>query len=249
MGPVVGAILGLILVVWLGVNGVVDNDVWLFAGLIGGSVAGAAAQGLLNVVGERITVGDGSRPASSTGRFGTVTLHRTPLTREESAGIHTLEMHGLLWATGLAVAGVAAWLIGQRGFAIAAGVIALVFAGFSAWQWLTARDQTAIWATGSLGLTRHIDWSRRSPTRICKVWAGAKGLEIDCSYYDGLAELATEHDGLLGFSGLVEFLPGSDLLIRVESPAGTVRYAREGFGPERKLTWKMDGPVSDAREE
>jgi len=118
----------------------------------------------------------------------------------------------------------------QVGWAIILGVPACLSAIRGFWTLIQAQDKWTVWAVGTIGLSSHRDYSSRSWSRVCTLLVSDKDLDIDCDYYDQLASRATPNENkLLQFEGAVQFLPGSDTVLRIEAPAGSAVYERDGL--------------------
>jgi hypothetical protein len=207
------------------------GDAGLIIGAIAGAITGQAAAMMMGDVLRRrreATVPISSKaglPEASIGGSGTVTLSRVPITPDESGAVRRMETSVFGLTLGLAAIGAAATFLGQVGWGITLGFLALVSAIVGLWRWIQARDTWTIWAVGTIGLSARRDYASRDWRRVCTILVSEKSLDFNCDVYDRLAPISSPNQNkLLQFDGAVQFLPGSDIVLRIEAPVGTVMY-------------------------
>jgi len=207
------------------------GDAWLIIGVIAGSITGQAAAMMMGDVLRRrreASIPMSSKPGlpeASIGGSGTVTLSRVPITARESGAVRRVEISGIVFTLGLAAIGAGVAAFGHVGWGITLGLLAVVSAIGWLWRWIQARDRWTIWAVGTIGLSARRDYASRDWSRVCTILVSEKSLDFDCDVYDRLAPISSPNENkLLQFDGAVQFLPGSDMLLRIEAPVGTVMY-------------------------
>jgi hypothetical protein len=243
LGAVVGFVVVLVLASLLPADTQLPNwlprwvadigDGWLIIGVVAGSITGKIAAMMVGDVLNRrreasipITSKAGL-PEASIGGPGTVTLSRVPIRADESGAVRRLEISAFGFTLGLAAIGAAVASFGQVGWGIALGLFAVVSAIVGLWRWIQARDKWTIWAVGTIGLSARRDYASRDWSRVCTILVSEKSLDFDCDVYDRLAPISSPNQNkLLQFDGAVQFLPGSDIVLRIEAPVGTVMYQR-----------------------
>ncbi len=241
LGGCLGGVLGLVVVLGLAAAGFLNNDAWLFIGPVGGAFIGQVFALVVGLIRRRrrearmVSDTQWQEGSQLRGESGSVAIKKVPMTREEGSDLRGIERRVFVFAAALAVMGGGAIAIGQSAWGIPLGSLALFAAASGAWTWLNARDRTTVWAVGTIGLSSTLDLSSRYSTRVCSVWIGEQSLDIECDVYDRLESLAKQtgvnEQGQLCFVGAVQFVPGSDLVLRVQAPVGTGLYAHPGLAP------------------
>jgi hypothetical protein len=243
MSGCIGALVGFVLVLILASLLPADTqlpswvanigDGWLIVGVVAGSITGQLAAMMIGDILRRrreaiIPIISKARwPEASIGGSGTVTLSRVPITADESGAVRRMETSVFGLTLGLAAIGAAAIAFGQFGWGITLGLFAVVSAIFGLWRWIQARDKWTIWGVGTIGISTRRDYSSRNWSRVCTILVSEKSLDFDCDAYDRLAPVSSPNQNrLLQFEGAVQFLPGSDTVLRIEAPVGTVMYQR-----------------------
>jgi hypothetical protein len=234
-----GAIGGFVLVLALAsaFPNLVNNDAWLIVGAFGGGVAGVIVEAIIGAVLRRrreasIPLRPSAQwPERQPGEPGTVILRRQAITPSESEAVRGIEIRGFAFALILAILGAGALAVRQPGWAVTLGFLALVSAIYASWIWAQGRDKTTVWAAGTIGVTSRRDYTSRDWRRVCTLLIADMNLDLDCDIYDRLASLCKPTpEGLLQFDGAVQFLPGSDVLLRIECPVGATVYERAAVG-------------------